>query len=248
MILILFTEKSCFKDYLGYYATLYIPATNFGGQPTACSDITGTVNDSSTINLGTLSGATGDYCSSTPNATSVPAFTLVSATSWQVGVASTTVTVINSLASAYHCAIGTCGGSLNANPTGAYLVLDARADSNSGYCSPLSISFGNASYTNNQAYGSIASFVCENGFELSVNTTLNCTFGNLSSGVWSGTPPTCNLIPNYCSGPLPPLANGFVNATKTQLGDTANLTCNDGFTVFNENKSNTTNHFLHSLD
>lgn len=53
-------------------------------------------------------------------------------------------------------------------------------------CGDVSISNGGVSYTDDKYFGSVASFSCNIGYQLSDNNTITC--GNAG---WSGNLPTC---------------------------------------------------------
>ncbi|XP_003387839.1 PREDICTED: sushi, von Willebrand factor type A, EGF and pentraxin domain-containing protein 1-like isoform X2 [Amphimedon queenslandica] len=69
---------------------------------------------------------------------------------------------------------------------------------------------------------SIATYICNKGFDLIGKNTREC----LSNGVWSGVEPLCQAV--GC-GPLDPPQNGIVVFSGISVGDTATYNCKHGF-------------------
>lgn len=100
-------------------------------------------------------------------------------------------------------------------------------------CGTIPLTNGTTSYTNGQAYNSVASFSCNSGYVLSSSATRTCQANN----TWSGSQPTCTAI--TCSA-LPSIANGSISYPSSQnWGSVATYSCSPGYTLVGGNTTRT---------
>ncbi|XP_064384964.1 uncharacterized protein LOC135333878 isoform X2 [Halichondria panicea] len=85
-------------------------------------------------------------------------------------------------------------------------------------------------------YGTMATYSCDIGFGLSGNNMMRTCGGDMSNstGVWSGSEPTCEAI--TCTS-LSPIANGLIGyeSNTFNFGTSATYTCTDGFFLIGGN-------------
>ncbi|XP_064387502.1 uncharacterized protein LOC135335845 isoform X3 [Halichondria panicea] len=112
--------------------------------------------------------------------------------------------------------------------------FDGEAPTCEPQCPPLpEIANGMISYlpdnTSDYDVGTIASYVCEDGFTLNGDDTRNCQ----SDRTFSGMEPVCSMTP-VCTD-LPAIANGEIMYSSADMprpiGTVASYTCNDGFNI-----------------
>ncbi|KJE92844.1 SCR repeat-containing protein/PTK2 protein tyrosine kinase [Capsaspora owczarzaki ATCC 30864] len=99
-------------------------------------------------------------------------------------------------------------------------------DLNTAHCSPLLVNNGVLTYTNSQAYQSVANVTCNVGYN---NSNPSLTTTCQAAQTWSTALQNCTLIPNFCAV-LPPLLNGSVAYSSGQsLQSVATFSCKTGF-------------------
>eukprot|EP00117_Sycon_ciliatum_P039791 scpid3655/ scgid1487/ Sushi, von Willebrand factor type A, EGF and pentraxin domain-containing protein 1; Polydom len=94
------------------------------------------------------------------------------------------------------------------------------------YCPGLSIANSILSSTARHVYAQIT-VSCNPGYEVNGGPILTCVGGNFTAGRWN-TMALCELKSNYCREQLP--SNGkLVYTGSRKAGDTASLTCSEGY-------------------